>query len=447
MHGPGPARRRRQTRRAAVAIVWSVVLLFPVVGGIAATQIAGGLVSYETAQTVTGTSGWGGICPAAQQDKMCMWSSGFAVASPTGQILMTTTGAQSPGQGGYNHNYSLVFNSSSAASFSSRNLSCSAANPYYPGSGADFYIPCDPPNASSSVGSVVIVEISTDQVVGQIPLKGFYTNWWSPEGLAWDSVNGLLYACNSNLGTLLALNTTALATVFNATIPGGCDWLVYDSSSNQLLVSGAAPFLGGGAGLRVVDPESGQVVAALLRAVTVTAGTIDSTAGWVAIGTASSGNALEGSVVFVNSSTLEPISTVALNAPYGTGFGVPIQMLLDPVHRDLYVITTGNVFVISYTSHDVLADIGVAPGGPGDFSVIYLPSTDSLYLPLEGSIVTAMLTHGNLTEVTQLLWLPVSEGDLVIAALVGVVVAAGVHVGRSRAPKLAERTSRPNHEL
>lgn len=445
MRGFGPARHRLQTRRAAVAILWSVALIASLVGGIALTQIAGGLVSSETVQTVTGTSGWGGICPAAQLYKLCMWSSGFAVAAPTGQILMTTTAAQSV-QGGYSHNYSLVFNSSSAASLSSRNLSCTATDPYYPGSGADFYIPCDPPNATSSVGSVVVVELSTDQIVGQIPLKGFGTNGLAPEGLAWDSVNGLLYACNSNLGTLLALNVTARSTVFNATIPGGCDWLVYDSSSNQLLVSGAAPLLGGVAGLRVVDPETGQVTAAPWAAVTVTAGTVDSDAGWIALGTASSGDALNGSVVFVNSSTLEPISTVALNAPYGTGFGVPIQMLLDPVHGDLYVITVGNVFAINYTSFEVLADIGIAPSPVPDFSSIYLPSTDSLYLSLEGNIVTASLTHGNITEVTQLLWLPVSGGVLVIAGLVGVVVAVGVHIRRSRAPRLTDRTSRPAHQ-
>ena len=428
---------RRQTRRAAVAILWSVVLLAPALGGLALTQIAGGLLSFASAQSVTGSSGWGGICPSAQQSGRCMWSSGLALAPSTGQILMTTTEAT---MGSYTHNYSLLFNSTSASVFSTLNLSCTAADPYYPGSGADFYIPCDPPNPSSNIGSILIVDLSTDQVVGQIPLKGFYTSWWAPEGLAWDSANGLLYACNNHLGALLALNTTAQSTVFNVTIPGGCAWVIYDSSSNDLVVSGASPFVGGGNGLRVVDPQSGQVTTTPFNTA-VTAGAVDSAAGWMALGTALSGNALVGSVMFVNASTLEPISTTSLTAPYGTGFGVPIQMLLDPAHGDLYVVTAGNVFAINYTSRDVLADIGIATSGPGDFSSIYVPSTDSLYLPLEAVIVTVSLTHGSYVEISSILWLPVSGGTLVIAGLAGTVAAVAVYLRRSHGPKNARPPS------
>ncbi|MCI4352304.1 MAG: hypothetical protein L3K14_02815 [Thermoplasmata archaeon] len=348
---------------------------------------------------------------------------------------MTTTAAQFAFGGSY-HNYSLVFNSSSASVFSFLNLSCSSADPYYPGFGADFYIPCDPPNSSSNVGSVLIVDFSTDKVVGQIPLRGFYTSWTAPEGLAWDSANGLLYACNWNLGTLLALNTTARSLVFNATIPGGCSWVVYDPSANDLLVSGASPLLYGD-GLHIVDPQTGTAVATPSTE-GVTAGTVDSVAGWTALGAASSGNSLQGSVTFVNSSTLDSISTVTLSAPSGTGFGVPVQMLLDPAHGDLYVITSGNVFAINYSSHEVLADIGIPASNIGLFSSIYLASTDSLYVPLGGDILTVSLTHLTQSQLTSFLWLPAYEGILGLGVLAGAVLAVVAHTRRSRGRKVPD---------
>lgn len=430
-----PASPRRQSPRVTVAILWAAILVVPGLGGTVLAQMAGGLFGFGSTQSITGSSAWGGICPSDQQAGRCMWSSGFALVGPTGQILMSTTGAQLPEQSGYNHNYSLVFNSSSATSFSSLNLSCSAADPYYPGSGADFFIPCDPPNASSNAGSVVIVQISTDRVVGQIPLEGFYTSWLAPEGLAWDSDNGLLYACNSNLGVLLALNTTEDSTLFNVTMPGGCAWVIYDRSSNSLLVSGTFAFSVSGDGLNVVSPLTGQVRETLFPGRTnigggeVTAGVVNAADGWVALGIASSENAAVGSVILVNASTFAPISTISLTPGGESGFSVPYQILVDSSHGDLYSLSTGGMFAVNDTQDSVLAEMVVAPS-PCDFSAIYLPSSDSVYLSSEGHIVTVSLTHSTSQELTELLWLPQSVAVLTIAGLSGAVVAVAVYLRR-----------------
>jgi hypothetical protein len=85
----------------------------------------------------------------------------------------------------------------------------------------------------------------------------------------------------------------------------------------------------------------------------------------------------------------------------------------------------------------VLADIGLAPPSGGYFGSIYVPATDSLYLSLEGNIVTARLNHASVLEISSFLWLPVSEGTLAIAGLAGAVVAVMVHLRRSHYPKPA----------
>jgi DNA-binding beta-propeller fold protein YncE len=201
------------------------------------------------------------------------------------------------------------------------------------------YLPCDPSNGNSNLGFLLTINIVTDRVVGQIPLKDFVSDWFAPEVLAWDPVDGLLYACNYNLGTLLALNITSQTTAFNATIAGGCAWVIYDPASNTLLVAGGAAFLGG-SGLSNVDPQTGRVES-VLSSGEITAGVVDSSKRWVALGSGETSNSLSGSVTFVNSSTLAPISTVSFSSPYGLGFGVPSQLLVDPAHGDLYVVTEG----------------------------------------------------------------------------------------------------------
>jgi len=416
-----------------------VIVLLSASGGMVVTEIAGGLLTVGQVQAITMTNGgWGGLCSAAESGAECMWSSGLALDPSTGQVLMTTTMAQYSNDVG--HNYSLVFDSGSVTNFSLTNLSCAPSDPYYPGSGPDFYIPCDPPNFSSNNGSLLTIDLSTNQVVGRIPLEGFYADWYGTSQLAWDPVDHLLYACAGE--SLLALNTTSESTVFNVTIPDGCGWLVYDAISGSLLVSGTFPDHQSQAGLSVVEPQSGQVLRNVLSGA-ISAGAVYVPGGLLAVGVIAPGSYSVGSFQLVNASTFEPITTIPLPAsPPGQGETIPVQIITDPAHGDLYVIAESYAYTINVTEEAVLAEATFAPSG-FYFPSIYLASTGTLYLPTEGLIQTITVTHSTGPAISSLLWLPTPAGILVVAGIAGAFVAIAVYLRRSP-DSLPPRTPAPS---
>lgn len=441
-----PTLARFQNRCGAVAVLGLAIVIVPGFVGVVSTQIVDGLLGFEQVQSITGSSGWGGICPSDQQNGRCMWSSGFAFVPSTGRILMTTTEAQytndlSPTSDG--HNYSLVFNSTTAPQFSSLSLPCASADPYYPGVGPAVYIPCQPPTPSSNNASILTIDLATNQVVGSFPMKGWWSNWGGSQPLAWDPTDGLLYACDRSSSTLWAINTTSENVVFTTVIQGGCQWPVYDPAANVLLVSGADAFGGAyGDGLNVVIPMTGVVVQTIFTG-GVTTASVDPSAGWIAVGIESPADSRElGSVVLINASTFGPMATVPLSPVPGTGASIPEQILVDPNHGDLYAVAWGNVFAINLTTDQVIVDL-VIPGNLGAFPSIYVASTDSIFVPDEGLIVTVAMSHWSNLELTSLLWLPVSAGILVVSGFGGVAVIVGLRSSRVRHPRNRGPRSEP----
>jgi hypothetical protein len=432
---PSPPWRAGTRAPTGAVALFAVALLIPSMVGPFSSGVGAGFLTTDPLQHVSGSFGWGGICPSDQWQAKCQWSSGFAFLPGTGQVVMTTSQAQatndlSPTTNGYN--FSLVFNGTSELRFDASNLSCASADPYYPGSGKFVYIPCNPPETYSNAGSVTILDVSTDRVVNQIPVDGWWVDWsHSPEVLAWDSQNGLLYACHGS--RLLGLDLAAKSEVVNASMPGGCAWLVYDAASDSLLVSGAQRDVLG-VGLRAVDPRTGQIVSTPVAG-QVTTGVVNSREGWIALGISSPTDPSVASIEVVNATTYAPIWTVDLPPPGdGRVAAAPIQLLLDPAHGDLYDVSWENLVAVNLTTHAVLTTIGL-PADFLPFSAIYVPSTDSVYVTKNGLATTVSLSHTESPEVTSLLWLPASAGLVVLATIAGSILATLSYARGSRRRK------------
>ncbi len=426
----------RRSTRGALCVISAVVALCASWSGSVLTTDTSGFVTIATVQTIGMSAGWGGLCPISDLNGRCYAPSGFALDSSTDQVLMTSTTSyleNDLGPGDLGHNYSIVFQPGSVTGFSSTNLSCAPYDPYYPGSGTVYYAACDPPNTSSNSGSLITVNVATDQVVGRIPFQGSTPDagFWAsgyPDQFAWDPVDHLLYVCDA--GSLLAFNMTTGLASFNETIPSGCEWLVYDSSSNALLVSGSTALYTVGPSLVAVDPRTGTVENTVLSGI-VTAAVLDANAGWIGLGVALNGPYSAGAIEFVNSTTYRPFATVPLIPPVQDVDTAPSQLVLDSTHGDIYAICLGWVFAINDTGKYSVGETTIAPS-LNDMPSIYLESTRSLYIPVEGLVSYVAFSYGTTTEVTSLLWLPLPQAVLMLGVLAGAGAATTFYLRLSR---------------
>jgi len=433
------ARERGRPHRAVASVGWVVVLLLSTIAGPIAIDVGGGLfTSGTTSQTISQLFNSGeGICAQVGVGGACFDSSGLAYDPSTHQVIMTETSAlmfNDLGPSDFGHNFSLVFQPDSRVNFTRTNLSCTSASPYYPGSGGVYFVPCTPPSLASNNASLLTIDVGTNQVVGQIPFQGFWTDWYGTDALAWDPVNHLLYACD---GGLVALNITSQTKVFSAPTPGGCAWVVYDSWSNALLVSGSTDTRAYGDRMIVVDPGTGQVERTVFGA-DVTAAVVDPDHDWLAAGIGDPGSSMLGSVEIANASTFVPVANVSVpELPPSGGSSIPNQILIDPTHGDLYALTWGGAYAINLTDDVLVATLGTATD-LASFPAIYLASTDSIYISSEESVDIVALDHGTTTGTSTILWLPAPWGLLALAGLIGVLATAVVLVRRGRTPRRNE---------
>ena len=313
-----------------------------------------------------------------------------------------------------NGNYTVILNPQTGAFSATLSFPCQPYDPYYPGVGSLYYVDCSigsPSNGGKNPG-VYAVSVATNALVAQILLPGFGANGGGNEVLAWDPVSGLLYACDGS--SLLALSFVNSSVVLDHPMPGGCRWVVFDPASNSLLVAGAAD-PNWSSRLFSVDPATGSIEASILPGYNLTSTVIDPADGWAAVGT------LQGDVLLLDDSTFATDATISAG-PAGVPQGGTSQLLLDPSHGDLYLLTANSLVAVNESANAVLTAVSIEDTTQS-WTSAYAATVDAVLIGgLYGYLEAVEFSHSTTVRLTSVLWLEPTLAFLVLGAAAGALV-------------------------
>ncbi len=406
-----------------LAVLPVVILVFPPagstpssggpVGTSGAWGFGGGLVTISHVQNVTATPYWDTYCPSPYPFEPCADPEAVAYLPAANVVVLTEVETSMGGT-----NALLEFNPGSLERSSPLSLACSPLLPFYDGRGVDLFVPCVNSTTYAS-GSFLVVNYQTESIVTNIsmPFRAF--------SMAYDSTNGMIYAgANGNaLATIDPTNDTILnvrnvtGASFLASVPYNFYTLVFDPATDQLIVPSSTDRL------LTVNPADGIVTASL---------PLPSTAVSLAVDPATDQ---------LFASTFEPSALLIFNATtYALEANISIpncilvcvepnevnQVLIDPAHGDAYLLSTAALITLNLSKLETVSAIEDYGDGPSA-SAAYAPLNDRIF----GTYATyavgpgflIQLNHANHLALTSILWLPTSPGILVLAAVVGSVIA------------------------
>jgi hypothetical protein len=384
-----------------------------------------GLFTVTPVQQVSATPYWDNFnCPSQAQFRWCVDPVGVSYIAPATSMVLTEDRCSISCNGSRN---ALVEYYPDNGTFGSPLLlSCSPLNPYFPGVGDDYYVPCY--NDSSGLDSILSIDYQTQTIAA---------NFSDPAGLTtltYDSSNGMLVAGGTTNLMVLNPETGAVVSTFhmsNASLTpeyfgvGGytlvydplTDRLIFPSSGDQLIqlnlatgTFGKAIPLPAPAETLAIDPATDQLFAATLSA-----------------------SGVSGLSVFnARTYSLEARMTFPDCINHVCGSADVNQILVDPIHGDAYLVAVLALFTLNLSS---LSLVGTTQdyGDGWQFSSAYLPNTDELVYVYEGGDefnpgLLVQLHHTTTMELTSLLWLPPLIG-LVVAVQLGGAGIAVVWVG------------------
>lgn len=417
--------------RLPVAVIGLALVLVLSTGGLPALEaplvaggtgagdsvdILGGLVTSSQVQTVSGTGNWVPLCAAATTVN-CIVPIGVTYVASTEVVVFTQS-------------VSFLFNDSRAVNAVQEvnpttlalgpleRLNCPPGIPYYPGSGADVFVPCQ---LSSWV---FVFNTQTSSIVANVSTPFPFLE------MTVDSRDGMILSVDG--GSVAALDpatetATVIANDTGAAPPNPLDGsgIVYDpaidrlltfSSTNQLLAvdlsTGASTVLAqlppypSAIG---IDPSTGIVFT-----------TIDDPS----------------SVLVFNATTDVQLQNITIPWCVDSFCGdenLIGQFLVDPMHGDVYFASGLALFAVSLSSLSIVGTI-LNVGDGWAQSATYVPLSDEVFgtYTAAGGPAPAYLdelTHGNSTVLSGLLWMPVSSGILAIGLVAG-LIAGVLSVGR-----------------
>jgi hypothetical protein len=397
------------------------------IGGGPLTPFLGGPFGAQVSQTVTGTSYWVSLCESSATVN-CIIPSGVVYVPPAGVIVATEVLSDPPVPPTTNGFEEI--NATTRAIGPVQNLSCEPGVPYYPGFGADVYVPCE---LSSEV---IVINSLADHVVATIPTP------FPGVAFTYDPRDGFIYmgdgggSSGAEGGRIVAINTTSWTstpalTVANATFLGEFEsgtGLAFDAPSDQLLMfsrtdqllsvspAGASPVpvasLPPGANGLAVDPGAGLIFAAV---------------------------ADPSSVLVFNATTYAEVANFSM-PPCIEGFcgsgNQVTEFAFDARHGDAYLASGTALFVANLSRLSIVGTI-LTVGDGASKSATYVPSTDEVwgtYFSPDslGPGYLVELDHQNVTVLREFLWQPESVAVLVLGAVVGVAVGVVLFVRRGK---------------
>jgi hypothetical protein len=384
-----------------------------------------GLVTVQMSQNVTGTPYWAEFCVPPQPARGCTNLEGVVYVPSTNLVVLTE---QHDNVAGGTNAYTEI-DPTTLAIAPLHQLSCVPQVPFYPGSGVDFYVPCLN-TTYYNYGPLLVVNDQSGLIVKNVSLP-FRTN-----SMAFDSDNGMIYITSdqNNLTTFDPVNESVVETRSVASGDFSSDYssfgyeLVFDSLTNQLIAPGS------NGSLLEIDPASGLVV-----------GSIPLGSPTIALAVAPASNLLlastsnSPSVVAFNSGTYQLEATTDLPDcfAYVCGSGFVNQILVDPTHGDAYLVASNGLFTLNLSALGVVGIMEDFGDGP-QLSAAYVPASDRIFGTYSGGLdepgFLIQLSHTQTPIVTNLLWLPISSGAIVLAAVIGSVLAVGIglHARRER---------------
>jgi YVTN family beta-propeller protein len=280
-------------------------------------------------------------------------------------------------------------------------------------------------NAGSDIypGNVSIIDPSTDQVMGSIPVG------YTPNGIAYDPANNELYVANEGTHNVTVISGADNRSVANITTPNGPSAILFDPATNQVFT---ANYWAPDGTVTVISTLTNTVVANVtvgtypfalaldtvddyvdvLNQSTdgydgivteVQAGSSPSVVGTLTVGPepeALTYDPINDQVYVANDPSLYGNNVSVFNQSTGlevanifTGQGpTPLSIAYDPVGQDVYVSTynTNNVSIINTTSNTLLGAVSTyRSGGLGPLGVVVDPATGNVYTLNEGDELTA----------------------------------------------------------
>ena len=403
----------------------ALLLAFPWIGSFAAPgptptstdwEVGSGLVTMGAHQTVSGQAYWDTFCPVSQG--YCMNPSGLTYIPSAQLVLVTEQTSYGPNPGGVNA--FLEFSTLTLGLTAPVPLGCRPYVPFYPGTGVDVYVPC-----WNNTLSLLAIDVQTLSVVASMPVP---PNLYGTS-MVYDPADGMIYwgTVPNHLISVDPVNNTivGITLVDGATFPAGEGFsssygLVYDPATNALILPSSS------AGLLAVNPVSGAIERIMTLGAPADTVVLDSATNQIFVATSLYNTS---SVDVFNAATYAWEETIAIPDCVYNLCAEPNevnQVLLDPGHGDAYFVTTVGLFSVNLTTmamSTVMADYGDGPQETG----VYVPSLDAIFGTYEpillGPGYVALLHHATAPYLTMLFWMPTSVALLLLAGVVGLVLA------------------------
>jgi len=399
----------------------------------ASVNIADGLYTMTTEQTVNGTPFWDNFnCPTQAQFGWCVDPVAVAYIPPANLAILSEAHCPLPGCNG-THNSLVEFNPVTRSYGSQLLLNCMPETPYYPGTGDEYLVPCL--NFSQSWSGVLAVDYQTNSIVANISdPAGVYAMAYDPStGMVVGGGSNGLEVINPTTGVVVSTMQVPNATfsqVSNTGGVGGSYTMVYDSATNSLIVPTTTNKL------LSVDPTDGTILTAVSLPAALNSLAIDPATNQLLVATVNSSGqnpTYAGTFLVLNARTFasEARFPVPKTAGGFGGQGFIEQVLTDPSHGDAYLVASYGMWTLNLSTLSIVGTIPTASDG-FPVSSAYVPTTDQILLtydnPMTSPGLLVQLHHGSITVWTSFLWMPPTYGELTIVLLVAIVVAIVVWV-------------------
>jgi hypothetical protein len=442
---PSFAPKGASPRPFVLAFVLAGVVLATGLGGAVSSDVGGGLFTYGSVQHAKAVSSVIHSCAGAGSPNFtldgCGEPTGVAYVAATQELVVTSYQAVNSGGGPDTGtgDYVWVLNASTLQPLSELPVTCLPEDPFYPGVGSYYFVPCQGGNYSQPRGQILELSVGTNLVVRNLSIPGYLPLLSANGLLTWDPGSSLLYSCNTRTGALDIIDPASGSVTTSPVLPNGCSSIAFDPASDSLLEwGGSSP---GGSGLTGIDelsPSNGSVLGSILAGVQVDSLVATATGTSVAVGTTQSAPSANGGetglVIVLNAANFEQTASYTLGSTPNI-VTIPGQMLWDPIHGDLYAVTNGGDVAVNATTGAILTTVPSGGGyftGPAAFDV----ATNSVVaeadvLGFHGYLSVVAFSYSSTIEVTSLFWLAPPTFVLLLAPTIGVVVGA-IAVVRSR---------------
>ncbi|MCI4352707.1 MAG: hypothetical protein L3K14_04885 [Thermoplasmata archaeon] len=431
------------------AVLVGLLLLLPVVPAFAAARMSlehatsssgfdlgHGFVTVSPIQQVTLTSYWDNFnCPSPNPLRACVVPVGVEYIPPAGIMVLSEAQGICPFACSNTHNALVEIDPVRHLYGQPLPLDCYPRNPFFPGVGNDYFVPCFP---STGPTSILSVDFRTNSIVSNVsdPVVA--------NAMTYDPSNGMMYGGGGNaLEAIDPLTGTLESTmhVQNATFNPARGFaltgytLVFDTATDSLIVPSTT------GQLLSVSPGDGTIESTISLPDPVVALAIDPASNLLFASTVSP--TWVSSVSVFNARTLAHEATISIPNCVDYSCAIPNainQILVDPAHGDAYLVGT---LALSTLNLSTLSLVGttVDYGDGSQESAVYVPTTDQVIstytLPMPGPGLLAQLHHGSIPVLTSLLWLPPTMGIVALVQLVGAEIAAGWVWVRDRRRRVA----------